>query len=285
MRHVMRAVLVLVLCGGAMRAQDAKVWQERLVGQPMYLRGFWSGMALEFDADGKPMGGPGTQPMTLSGVDVTSVEWKRKVMVIHGNRVALAADDEGRLVRRVLSQTTLMVGTYQKEFHSKEELRILVHADAQGSFEAAVKGIFVNGLPELATVVPPYWACYAQGFFVKQVATAEAQATVDACVKKTGFPTEVDAEGYTPPKIVSQGPMQGNQRAAELGLSGDCEVRVTIGPHGVPVRFRIVHALGAGIDEEVLQSVSSSTFEPATRDGVAVPADYVYRITLRTRDR
>jgi TonB family protein len=78
--------------------------------------------------------------------------------------------------------------------------------------------------------------------------------------------------------------MQGNQRAAELGVSGECDVRVTIGPHGVPVRFRVVRALGAGMDEEVLQSVSMSTFEPAMKDGAAVPADYDFRIRMKTKE-
>jgi hypothetical protein len=285
MRHGLWALLAMMACVGMVRAQDVKQWREKLVGQPLYLRGFWSGMALEFDGAGKPMGGPVAQPMTLSGVDVTSVEMKRKEMVIHANRVALAADDEGRLVRRVLSQTTMMLFTYQKEFHSKKELRLLVHADAQGSFDAALQQIFVNGLKELATVAPPYWNCYAQGFFVKDVPAAEAQATVDACAEKTGFPTTVSAESYTPPQMVHRGEMQGNQRAAELGLSGECDVRVTVGPHGVPVRFRVVRALGAGIDEEVLQGVSTSTFEPAKRDGVTVPADYVFRMRYRTAER
>jgi hypothetical protein len=280
MRRVVWAVL-LMMCAGVVHAQVEKMWQDKLVGQPLYLRGFWSGMTLEFDATGKPIGGPVAQPMTLSGVDVTSVEVKRKEMLIH---VALVADDEGRLVRRVLSHTTLMVGTYQKEFHAKEELRIVVHADAQGGFDTAVKQIFVNGLPELATVAPPYWTCYAQGFFVKQVSASEAQATVDACAEKMGFPTEVDAEGYTPPRMVARGQMQGNQRAAELGVSGECDVRVTISPHGIPLRFRVVRALGAGMDEEVLQSVSMSTFEPAKKNGAVVPADYDFRIRIKTRE-
>jgi hypothetical protein len=44
-------------------------WNARLVGKPLYLRGFWATNKLNFDSTGKPLGNPRVGPVTLSGVD------------------------------------------------------------------------------------------------------------------------------------------------------------------------------------------------------------------------
>lgn len=273
-------VVVFVVCTSVgMRAQNVeKQTQEKLVGQPLYLRGMWSGNSLEFDGQGHAIGTTQIGLMTLSGVDVTDVAVKGGKMVIHANRVALVADAEGRLQRRGIFSKTLIVPSLRRgdgnKFKAQEEIRLIVHADDASIFDTALKAIFANGLAELATVAPPYWSCYAAGYFTNNVTVAEAGKIVDACVLQHGLPEVEDREGYMPPGLVGDVHVQSTREAAELGIEGTSQVHFIVGPHGVPLRFQVIRPVGAGLDEMLLQALSESTFKPATKDGIAVAADF-----------
>jgi TonB family protein len=73
--------------------------------------------------------------------------------------------------------------------------------------------------------------------------------------------------------------LQGTREASELGAAGISQVHFVVGPHGVPLRFQVVRAVGAGLDEATLQTVSESRFKPAMKDGVAVAADSDLSVT------
>jgi hypothetical protein len=67
-------VLVLAPVGKLVAAQTGgDPAAEKLVGQPLYLRGWWVGTNLEFDGAGKLIGTAQQWPFTLSGIDVKGV--------------------------------------------------------------------------------------------------------------------------------------------------------------------------------------------------------------------
>jgi hypothetical protein len=171
------AVVFFCLTGSMMGQSPSGKWSDRLVGKPMYLRGFWSADRLDFDGTGKLLSASPVGPVTLSGVDVTSVEMKGQSLIVHGNRVhgnrvALVAQGDGTLglERRVISSTTQIWPSLRRgdknKFHAAEELTITMQPGSSGDFEAAITGIFAEGLAQLANAVPIYWKCYAANYFV-----------------------------------------------------------------------------------------------------------------------
>jgi hypothetical protein len=282
-KRYLRWAMVLTFLFGmrAMKAQQNEAQlRERLVRQPLYLRGFWMGRELEFDGAGHLMGDPRKDgnvegPVTLSGVDVTGVSVKGAVLTVHGERVALVADARGRLGRTGLFSTTSLVGTMlHRRYKGKEEVKIIVRADQAGSFDPALKAVFANGLVELATSMPPYWSCYAQGYFAKDVPDVEAERIVNDCVQRD---TPSDGADSSPEMTHAVQP-QGTREAAELGVSGESRVHIVVTGRGVPTRFQVVRAVGAGLDESTLQALAQSTFAPATKDGVPVAAGLKFGI-------
>ncbi len=256
-------------------AQSSEVQlQKRLLHQPLYLRGFWMGYSLDFDASGRPVGKPSDLPrpgpLTLSGIDVHDVAVKGTKLVLHAERVALVGNSQGTLERRSLVSTTLMFGTFQKQYRSKEMVKITLEADATGSFDGPLQAVFANGLAELASSVPGAWRCYAKTYFVADPPDARAADAVDACVEQTAGGNSPAADA--PPRVLTQPRLHGTREAAELQVSGVSEVYVWVDAHGTPSNFQVVKPLGAGLDEDTLQALSQCDFAPATRGGTPVAA-------------
>jgi hypothetical protein len=280
-------VLMLVAGGVFARAQDDSGWRKKLLERPLYLRGFWTENTLEFDAAGQPLKVAHPGPLTLSGIDVRSVSVKGTKMVISGNRIGLVAVAGGRLERRLITSTTLILPSLlkDKEFKAAEEMKLTVHADASGNFDAPLKAIFADGLAEFSTSVPEYWRCYANGYFAKEMSDTDATETTDACLRERGMDTEVRGGGeFSQTRIVSPSPMHAPSQAYELGVHGECVARLLISKEGVPVLLQIVRPVGAGLDEEVLQALSRYRFKPATLDGSAVRSAFDFTMTIGRRN-
>ena len=266
-------------------AQDAaKDIQARLIGHPLYLRGLWTADKLAFDADGQPIGESRHGSLTLSGIDVRSVSVHGNLLTVHGERVALVASSDNRLERHKIENVTLMFATFQKKFVAHEDISLTVQADAKGSFEAALKTIFADGLAELATSVPVYWKCYAEGYFARSLPGPDAEKTVSACVEARSFAAVNSAgsgEDFTELKVLSTVPPQFTPVAAALRVGGVSQVNVTVTERGEPLGFQIIHAIGAGLDEQSLAAVYQYKFQPATKSGKAIRSNFTLTINYQ----
>jgi TonB family protein len=166
----------------------------------------------------------------------------------------------------------------RNRFVANAEVKIVVHADEDGSFDKALKAIFANGFQELAPGVPSYWSCYAEGYFKEGATARDAERTVEDCVKRrslSGPETESyrGQAGFAGAQIVSRVAPEFTQLAASVGVDGVSHVRFTVTQQGIPMGFQVVRAAGAGMDEETLKAVSESKFRPATMNGVPVRSD------------
>ncbi len=276
--------MVVSLCVGSAafgQANEAQL-RERLIGQPLYLRGAFRENTLAFDGAGKPVKTASPGALTLGGINVTGVSLRGKRLGISGERVALVADANGVLQRQTPRSSTVIVGSLmpkdKRVFKAKEEMKITVEADGQGSFDAALNMVFANGLAELATSVSPYWSCYAEGYFKREMPVDQAQKVVQECVRrgdsaqvKQGEPVEGE---FVPPRMTSSVPPSFPPEAAELGVQGMSYVHCTVTRKGVCDGYQVVQALGAGVDEAMLSYLYQAHFEPGTKDGVPVSADY-----------
>jgi TonB family protein len=273
LRMFLVAAVAVSIAAPAVGQSPDSGWNARLVGKPLYLRGFWATDKLDFDGTGKLLSNPRLAPVTLSGVDVTSTAIEGKSLVIHGERVALVAKEDGKqgLERRVIQRG---------RSHASEDLKITVQPDSTGSFDGALATIFANGLAELSSSVPVYWKCYAASYFGPEGVKDDAEKEVEHCV------TTVDANAVAgvepaynvggkilPPKMTVQTEFKYSPTAVQMEINGTSVVHLRIGADGVPVGLQVVRALGAGLDEQAMDAASHDRFSPATREGVPVPVN------------
>jgi TonB family protein len=209
-------------------------------------------------------------------VDVTSAAVEGNSLVIHGDRVALVAKENGK---RGLGRRVIQAGG-KKKSPASGDLQITIQPDSTGSFDRALTTIFANGLAELSTSVPIYWRCYAASYFAAENLKDDAEkevtqcvATVDANATNGVEPAYNVGPGIVPPRMTLQTPLKYSVVARQLGISGTAVVHLRIGTDGVPVGIQVVRALGAGLDEQALDAASHYRFSPATREGVAVPVN------------
>ncbi len=243
-----------------------------LVGKPLYLRGLWEQDQLSFDAAGRPQGKATAGSVTLSGVDVMDAKVHGKSLVLTGYRVALVAKSNPKegLERRTIRSAR--GGKASGE--PLDKMRITIQPDAAGSFDDGLKAVFTEGLEEFGGSVPGSWHCYAQSYFVPVVAENAFKAVQECASVATRTGTETVRRvggGVKPPRVTYQIDPQFTVVARELKLSGASLVSLTVGKDGTTSDVKIVRAAGAGLDEAALEAVAHYKFEPATRDGVAVP--------------
>ncbi|WP_187290211.1 energy transducer TonB [Terriglobus saanensis] len=261
-------------------AQVAKTdWNARLVGRPLYLRGFWHSDQLRFDPSGKLITPSEPGPVTLSGVDVKSAKVKNGLLVLQANRVALVrrADREPGLERLPISSTTHIEFALRNKFIAPEEMKIVIEPDTSGDFEAALRKIFADGWEDLKASVPLYWKCYATSYFTNTIAP-DAEEAVKQCVTtpKSGVGiegTRNHAEGIQAPVLIASPPLPGHPGARGFRVRGDALIHLRVTAEGMPVGLQVVQAVGAGADEMALQTASAYRFQPAMLNGVAVPVD------------
>ena len=269
-------LLAVLFCMGVGRATAESVEQlrARLVGTTIYLRGFWMDRTLEFDGSGKPLGQPKPGPVTLSGIRVSGAKLQGKDLVLRGERIALVAGPDGGLKPETVHSTTLMWPT-GKKFIANEEVKITLRPDESGDFDSTLKAVFADSLKELSSSVPPYWGCYAKGYFEQEVDREAADKTVEECIKDRysgliDWDEAKNGAGSAPPRLLNDVPVQYNEFAAEMSVTGVSVVECIVTKNGIPVGFEVVRPLGAGLDESALQSMSRYHFKPAERNGQPV---------------
>ena len=270
---------------------------EQLQGQVLFLRGFPMADELEFDGTGALRSRSDVGPVTLSGVEVTGVQLGSKSLVVHGVRMALVARADGApgMERKRIHSVTNIVFTLRRgdkrKYVADEEIQLLLHPDRSGSYEATLHKVFLYGFAELAAAAPAYWQCYARSYWGSAVSSSAmlgsamsgsamsevgAEKAVERCVDTSDDGTvrlQSGNDGRTSsPALLSPLQLPPLYRASDLGVQGEAVIHVHVRADGTPVGLQIVRAVGGGADEAILQVLSQAQFQPAMRNGVAVPA-------------
>jgi TonB family protein len=106
--------------------------------------------------------------------------------------------------------------------------------------------------------MPPFWQLYYKGL-----------------ADKTGFhpsdpavlrPGQVDKK----PRLVSVVDPPSTTYAQDYGVAGMARYNVVVGPDGKPGEIAISQPIGFGLDENAVEALKKSTFEPAIKDGKPV---------------
>jgi TonB family protein len=82
----------------------------------------------------------------------------------------------------------------------------------------------------------------------------------------------------TPPKAVYSPDPEYSEQARKAGLQGACLLSLTVQSDGTPTDIQVTKSLGMGLDEKSIEAIRNWRFEPARRDGIAIPG----KITIET---
>jgi len=281
LRFTFGAALLLT---ASLRAQDVSSIESRLIGHPLYLRGMWDENQLEFHGDGTLRGKSAVTSLTTSGLDVDSVTAQGKTkLLIRAHRVYIHWEADGRLVRTPLKIENRVFNEFGHQvdrFESKYEMKIVLLADASGSFDGALSAVFADGLEDMARSVPKFWGCWAKGYFVEHPDLSVAQQTVDDCIQERSLARALrhapDGPDFEPPRLIGDVRLRSPPVGMALRATGSDEIAFTVSTHGIAVGFQIRRPFGLGIDEAVMQALSEANFAPASIDGKPVVADMNY---------
>jgi TonB family protein len=217
----------------------------KLMDKPLYLRGFWRENNLHFDSSGQLQGKSDNITFTLGGFELQSVKLKPDKLILEGHRIGLELADNK-----------------QKRVRLQNSIHIEIAANPAGDYGTALDAIFVDGLPDLAPLLPAYWQDYAQRNFL--LATPTSRPT------QQQWPPKRVASKLTPPKLLRSAEPNLNQEARNLKYGGPVIVNLWIEPDGSITHLTVRQAVGMGLDESALAAVQHYVFSPAKDNGTPV---------------
>jgi TonB family protein len=83
------------------------------------------------------------------------------------------------------------------------------------------------------------------------------------------------------PRLLEQVEPQYSEEAREKKVSGRVELSMIVDEQGKPSDLWVIGPLGFGLDEKALEAIAKWRFEPATKDGLAVPFATVVEVGFR----
>ena len=233
----------------------------RLMGKPLYLRGYWRDENLRFDSAGKLKTNSSQVTFTLSGFELLALHLKQDKLLLEGRRVGLELG--GGKQRRV----PLNAGKPNDPVD--DTMKIEIASSPSGDYGPALDAIFAEGLAELVPSMPSYWKTYATKNFAPADTTAvPATSTAsDPVQQSSGSPdTKPKRIGgaVKPPKLLHSKEPEFNEPARGLKYSGVVLINLWVYPDGTVSHLSLVRALGLGLDERALAAVQKYVFSPAT---------------------
>jgi len=250
---------------GAVKAADpvdpALEAAQALVGRALFLRGFYGGGELTYDATGHVEGQPRQLDWTLAGANIEKVT-RRGVgeLEFDGVRVAIRYNADQHIFER------------HPQKDQRLKIVLAVNAEARG-LQGALATIFAVGIdPALQRSMPAYWRHhFAPGMTWPndELTGALVLASTTPAGNGVEFPV---LEKKLEPEFTSE--------ARQDHVKGVVQLRLTVGTDGVPRRIWIKQPLGYGLDERAVGTAARFRFHPGTKDGKPVSVEMVVNQTF-----
>lgn len=251
---------------------------ERLIGQQLFLRGFWANDNLKFDAQGQVQSSTETVPFTESGIDVRSVRVNGNTLVIQGQRMALEflPNDE---IRRVPAKTEQDSGAISMQ----------IEGDGSGNFDHALDAVFAKDLATLAPSLPQYWQAYAMQHFlpVNSGPKFQKESFVTESATPVSFTPEEKSAMHVggavkPPTLIHTDNPTFTDLANAQKYTGNVKLYLWFDSDGKVSHVSVAQPAGLGLDEAAIAAVQQYQFEPATLNGNAVTVDLYLNVSFKT---
>jgi TonB family protein len=251
----------------------------KLVGRPLYLRGFWAKNDLRFNTAGQIETPTEQAPFTESGIEVRSVKLTQGELLIKGKRIALEFLPDERV----------------KRVDAKSKITVRIDGDTS-DYGEALNAIFTDDLAGMTPTLPSYWQPYARTHFPKLIFSGEkyekpkGTPKLDLSAPKR-IPADINGSSAAAraknadtakqhiggdikaPKVLKAFDPEFTPVARKLHYSGSVELYLIVERDGSISHVSIVKPAGLGLDEEAVASVEKYQFAPATQDGNPVAVD------------
>jgi protein TonB len=87
--------------------------------------------------------------------------------------------------------------------------------------------------------------------------------------------------GVSAPRLIFSPEPEYSDEARKARYQGTVVLWMVVGPDGRPRQIEVQRALGMGLDEKAVEAVRKWTFEPAKKDGQAVPVQISVEVNFR----
>jgi len=248
-------------------------------GKVITFRHFYSGDHLKFHADGTLEGDAPIGPWTVDGqLLVNEVKLQKGSLVIRGRRIILLFDSKSKTFQDAL---TLVMNSDHRDPDIEKSLRTLdVDIEIALSTEqpepkevsAAMQAVFLTPGESMADIAPACWRSY---FELQEHRPPKPQDPSNPVYTMSAN------SGIVPPRITYDPEPEYSDAARKVKWQGTVLVSLIVDPTGTVRDVQIADPLGAGLDEKSVEAVNTWKFDPAQRDGKAIPLAIKVEATFR----
>lgn len=278
--------------------------RRQLLGKTFYLRGGYLGDTLHFDENGRIEDAAPQASFTLSLVKITRVHLGKHHLDLEGVRYGLhflgalpsedqsTAFDEVRLnpkkktLRMTIDREAVEKPKKEKS-GKKDKSKPVAPAtqppeiasassaanqqehkgsaatsteDANRALRAALDGVLASEVDQrMIASLPEYWQVYYKAFD----AHSDHRPTDPTVLRQNQVDRKAKLHtAFEPPS---------NDYAQKNGVVGPAIYHVVVGADGKPQQIAVARPIGFGLDENAVAAIRKATFEPAMKDGKAVP--------------
>ena len=238
-------------------------------GKVLTLRHFYVGGPLKFRADGTLEGDSPIGPWTVDGqLLVTEAKLQKSNLIIRGRRLILLYDSK---LKTFQDSLTVVKNSDHKDRDVEKWLRALdvdieialsTEKPEQKEVSAAMQAVFLTPGESMIDITPACWRSY---FELQDHRPPKPQDPNNPVYT-------MSANGsITPPRVTYDPEPEYSDAAREVKWQGTVLVSLVVEPTGTVRDVQIASPLGAGLDEKSVEAVSTWKFDPAQKDGKAVP--------------
>ncbi len=235
-------------------------------------RQFLSGSKLEYAADGAPRSTNVGSWTTDAQIQVEKIRFPNdRQMEIRGKRRFLAFDNVTNQFMDPVPADLDRLATQDERFRKLRQLQsvtlIITSAGpwTEAEARAALGKVFLRADEQLSGFVPDYWKPFLRERKLFGAAPVSREGGPAPAARPLATPTV--GPGVEAPKIKSAKDPDYSEVARWLHYSGVTVLGLVVGPDGQPHDTRVVRALGAGLDDQAVQSVMKWRFKPAIKGG------------------
>jgi TonB family protein len=294
----LRRRLCLLLLGLAVSAaaQEATLEQRlaaSLEGNVIFLRGFYTPPLLRYDHQGELYNPAPTGSWTADGaVQVDAVLLHDDRLELRGHRMAVALDAGLKQLRYLNRGDRVMLEVARLPGAGNEQM------------EMALRRVLVQGVEELAQLVPPHWQTYfrhypddlpwaaprrryepgAEPRLVTRAETRPRPARPEPEPLPDGTPVTPLRGLVRPPVAVFTPDPEFPAVARRRNLDATLLLMATIDLEGRPRNIRVEEAFGFGLEEAAVAAVERWRYRPGTLDGRPVAVEVGIRLYFRDRN-
>jgi TonB family protein len=237
------------------------------VGTQQMLRHFYASGALKFDVNGNPTNKEKEGPWTLlGGVLIDNLKLRAGKLELHGHRRMLVIDDQNKALRSIKLDEKFSI-----------EINTQPGPDQGEQLKGALARVFVPEV-DLDSVVPDYWRDYLSRFTGKATQGIPCEDSAAKLVSDDALGNKVSA-GITEGLKIHDAIPTYLAIARENKVQGELALRAVIDKTGSVTRVCITQALGAGLDDMMVDTVRQWKYRPYTLNGQPIEV----QTTVKTR--